>query len=88
MGTCILFHVNHSLFECIYLTTRLRRSCAGHAVKMNISEEVVKRIDDLVREAERGGLVRCMSNLLPILKQLNFSQNVQSIHGKLFIVDC
>ena len=21
MGTCILFHVNHSLFECIYLTT-------------------------------------------------------------------
>ena len=55
---------------------------------MNISEEVVKRIDALVREAERGGLVRCMSNLLPILKQLNFSQNVQSIHGKLFIVDC
>lgn len=55
---------------------------------MNISEEVVKRIDALVREAERGGLVRCMSNLLPILKQLNFSQNVQSIQGKLFIVDC
>ena len=54
--------------------TRWRPSRAGRALKMSISPAVESRINALVKEAEEGGLVRCMSNLMPILKQLSFSQ--------------
>ena len=54
--------------------TRWCPSRAGRALTMSISPAVESRINALVKEAEEGGLVRCMSNLMPILKQLSFSQ--------------
>ena len=69
--------------------TRWRRSCAGRLLTMSISPAVESRINALVKEAEEGGLVRCMSNLMPILKQLSFSQMYKIYNVsicKLFIV--
>ena len=41
-----------------------------------VSPELKAKVDDLIEKAEQGGLVRHMSTLLPLLKNLSVFQSV------------
>ena len=45
-----------------------------------VSPELKAKVDDLIEKAEQGGLVRHMSTLLPLLKNLSLFQSRKSVY--------